>query len=142
GTTAWAYGEGRRLRDAWRWGPAGRRIAFWRFDQSPVETFYMNADPEAYSEPLPLRYPRAGAANSRVRIGVIDLQTGATSWIDTGDDPEAYLARMDFAESPTEIAIHRLNRLQNRVDVLLADVTIGEVRTLLSETAPSWLDVG
>ena len=50
-------------------------------------------------------------------------------------------ARMDFAISPTELVIQRLNRAQNRIDVLLADVTTGETRTLLAEAAPSWVEV-
>lgn len=141
GTTDWVYEEELDLRDAWRWSPDGSRIAFWRFDQSPVETFYMIDQTSLYSQPIPLRYPKAGTDNSRVRIGVIDLTTGETTWTDTGDDPDVLLARMDFAFSPTEITIQRLNRIQNRVDVLLADVTTGESRVLLTETAPSWLDV-
>jgi dipeptidyl-peptidase-4 len=141
GTTDWVYEEELDLRDAWRWSPDGRRIAFWRFDQSPVETFYMIDESSVYSEPIPLRYPKAGTANSRVQIGVIDLESGSTTWIETGDDPEAYLARMDFAASPTELTIHRLNRAQNRVDVLLADVVTGATRILLSETAPSWIEI-
>jgi dipeptidyl-peptidase-4 len=141
GTTDWVYEEELDLRDAWRWSPDGKRIAFWRFDQSPVETFYMIDESSVYSEPIPLRYPKAGTANSRVQIGVIDLESGSTTWIDTGDDPEAYLARMDFAASPTELTIHRLNRAQNRVDVLLADVVTGATRILLSETAPSWIEI-
>ena len=141
GTTDWVYEEELGLRDAWRWSPDGRRIVFWRFDQSQVQTFFLVDNTELYSRPIPLRYPKAGTPNSRVRIGVVDLQTAGTTWIDTGDDPEAYLARMDFAVSPTEVTIQRLNRAQNRIDLLLADVTTGKVRTLLSETAPSWIEI-
>ncbi|HEX6927454.1 MAG TPA: S9 family peptidase [Longimicrobiaceae bacterium] len=141
GTTDWVYEEELDLRDAWRWSPDGNRIAFWQFDQSPVETFYMIDQTSLYARPIPLRYPKAGTSNSRVRIGVIDLATGETTWVNAGDDPQAYLARMDFAASPTEVAIQRLNRTQNQVDVLLADVTTGKSRVILSETAPSWLDV-
>jgi dipeptidyl-peptidase-4 len=142
GTTDWVYEEELGLRDAWRWSPDGKRIAFWRFDQSPIETFYMLDETSLYSEPIPLRYPKAGTDNSRVKVGVIDLERGGTTWLDTGDDPEAYLARMDFAASPTELVIQRLNRVQNRIDVLLADATTGASRTLLSETAPSWIELG
>ena len=140
GTSDWVYEEELDLRDAWRWSPDGRRIAFWRFDQSPVETFYMVDESAVYSRPIPLRYPKAGSDNSLVRIGVVDLATDSTVWIDT-DHGDGYLARMDFAASPTEIAIQRLNRTQNRLDLLLADATTGESRVILSETAPSWVEV-
>ena len=140
GTSDWVYEEELGLRDAWRWSPDGRRIAFWRFDQAPVETFYMVDETDVYSRPIPLRYPKAGTANSLVRIGVIDLETDRTIWIDTGDE-DGYLARMDFAGAATEVAIQRLNRAQNRLDLLIADVTTGESRIILTETAPSWVEV-
>lgn len=140
GTSDWVYEEELDLRDAWRWSPDGRRIAFWRFDQSPVQTFYMVDETGVYSRPVPLRYPKAGSDNSIVRIGVIDLATDSTVWIDT-DHGDGYLARMDFAASPDEITIQRLNRAQNRLDLLLADVKTGASRVLLTESAPSWVDV-
>ena len=41
GTTDWVYEEELGLRDAFRWSPDGRRIAYWRFDQSAVPAFPM-----------------------------------------------------------------------------------------------------
>lgn len=141
GTSDWVYEEELGLRDAWRWSPDGQRIAFWQFDQSPIQTFYMMDDSPVYSEPVPLRYPKAGSDNSRVRIGVFELATGQVTWVDTGDDEEAYLARMDFAASPDEIVIQRLNREQDRLDLLIADARAGTSRVILTESAPSWIDV-
>lgn len=141
GTSDWVYEEELGLRDAWRWSPDGQRIAFWQFDQSPVQTFYMMDDSPVYSQPVPLRYPKAGSDNSRVRIGIFELASGRVTWVDAGDDEEAYLARMDFAASPDEVVIQRLNREQNRLDLLMADVVTGESRVILSEEAPSWVDV-
>ena len=61
--------------------------------------------------------------------------------MDTGSDPEVLLARMEWAESPTEVVIQRTNRIQNRVDVLLADAATGRSRTLFTETDAAWVDV-
>ena len=142
GTFDWVYEEELGLQDGWRWSPDGQRIAFWQIDQSAVRGFtWLNDTDSAYARPIELRYPKAGAANPTARAGVIDLATGQTRWIDTGSDRSVYLARMEWAGSPTELIIQRLNRHQNRMDVLLADARSGQTRTLFTETSPAWVDV-
>ncbi|HEX6373201.1 MAG TPA: S9 family peptidase [Longimicrobium sp.] len=142
GTFDWVYEEELGLQDGWRWSPDGQRIAFWRIDQSPVRTFYMIQETDSlYSQPIALRYPKAGTPNPIARIGVVGVGGGATTWMDTGNDPEALLARMEWAESPTEVMIQRANRIQNRVDVLLADATTGRTRPLFTESDAAWVDV-
>jgi dipeptidyl-peptidase-4 len=142
GTFDWVYEEELGLQDGWRWSPDGQRIAFWRIDQSPVRTFYMIQETDSlYSQPVALRYPKAGTPNPTAKIGVVSINGGATTWMDTGTDPEALLARMEWAESPTEVVIQRTNRIQNRVDVLLADAGTGRSHTLFTESDPAWVDV-
>ncbi|WP_420128962.1 S9 family peptidase [Longimicrobium sp.] len=142
GTFDWVYEEELGLQDGWRWSPDGQRIAFWRIDQSPVRTFYMIQETDSlYSQPIALRYPKAGTPNPVARIGVVGVGGGATTWMDTGSDTEALLARMEWAESPTEIVIQRTNRIQNRNDVLLADATTGRTRPLFTESDAAWVDV-
>ncbi|HYR09347.1 MAG TPA: S9 family peptidase, partial [Longimicrobium sp.] len=142
GTFDWVYEEELGLQDGWRWSPDGQRIAFWRIDQSPVRTFYMIQETDSlYSQPVALRYPKAGTPNPIARIGVVGVNGGATTWMDTGNDTEALLARMEWAESPTEVVIQRTNRIQNRIDVLLADATSGRSRPLFTESDAAWVDV-
>ncbi|RMH18812.1 MAG: S9 family peptidase, partial [Gemmatimonadetes bacterium] len=141
GTFDWVYEEELSLSDGWRWSPDGSRIAFWRVDQSPVKTFYMIDDLQLYAQPIPLRYPKAGDPNSFVSVGVIDLASGSTTWMDLGDNPDTYVARMDWAASSDELVVQRLNRHQNRLDVLLADAGTGASRVILTETSDTWLDV-
>ncbi len=141
GTTDWVYEEELNLRDAFRWSPDGRRIAYWQLDQSPVPEFPIVDETSVYPRILSLRYPKAGAANSTVRVGSLDLETGLTVWFDLDPEHAYYVARMDFAASPTEVAIQTLNRHQNRLELLLGDATTGETRSLLVEEDPAWVDV-
>lgn len=142
GTFDWVYEEELGLQDGWRWSPDGQRIAFWRIDQSPVRTFYMIQETDSlYSQPVALRYPKAGTPNPIARIGVVGVNGGPTTWMDTGNDTEVLLARMEWAESPTEVVIQRQNRIQNRTDVLLADATTGRSRPLFTESDPAWVDI-
>jgi dipeptidyl-peptidase-4 len=141
GTTDWVYEEELDLRDAWRFSPDGRKIAFWRFDQSPIPPFYLLDELSLYPRLIPVRYPKAGTDNSLVRLGVIDLETGQTRWIDTGEERDSYIARMDFAGSPDSIWFVRLNRHQNRLDLLLADVNTGASRVIMTDRDSAWVDL-
>jgi dipeptidyl-peptidase-4 len=143
GTTDWVYEEELSLVDGFRWSPDGKRIAFWRFDQSPIPPFYLIDLMTLYPELTPVRYPKAGTQNSEVRLGVVELATGQTTWIDVEpeDDGDFYIARMDFANSSSEIWFQRLNRHQNRMELLLADVRTGESRVVMTDSDAAWLDV-
>ena len=140
GTSDWVYEEELDLRDAFRWSPDGRRIAFWRLDQTAIRPFYLINDDSLYPEILPVRYPKAGAPNSTLKIGVVDVATRETRWVDLGPDRDIYVAAMDFAASPDELWLTRLNRRQNRLDLLLADARSGASRVIMSDSDSAWVD--
>ncbi len=140
GTSDWVYEEELGLRDAFRFSPDGKRIAFWRLDQTVIKTFYMTNALSLYPELLPVRYPKAGEENSEVRIGVVEISSGKSTWIDLGPERDIYVARMDFADSPDEVWLTRLNRHQNRLDLVLADVRTGESHVIMSDSDAAWVD--
>ena len=140
GTSDWVYEEELDLRDAFRWSPDGRRIAFWRLDQTAIRPFYLVNQDSLYPTLVPVRYPKTGTSNSTVKIGVTELATGRTSWVDLGGEQDIYIAAMDFADSPNELWLTRLNRHQNRLDLLLADATTGAARVIMSDSDSAWVD--
>jgi dipeptidyl-peptidase 4 len=150
GTTDWVYEEELRLRDAFRWSPDSRRIAYWRFDQSRIPVYPLLDDSTLYPRVLPLKYPKAGEPNSSVRVGVVDVGTASTAWLDVGGDTGIYVARVDWV-GPDTLQIERLPRRQDRLDVLMMPVASGGVtRTVLTDrdsayvdvTEPVWVDNG
>ncbi|OLC02075.1 MAG: hypothetical protein AUH78_22215 [Gemmatimonadetes bacterium 13_1_40CM_4_69_8] len=140
GTSDWVYEEELDLRDAFRWSPDGRRIAFWRLDQTAIPRFYLIDADSLYPQLLPVRYPKSGMPNSEVKIGVVDLGTRQTTWVDVGGDKDIYVAAMDFAGSPNEIWLTRLNRHQSRLDLLLADTQRGASRVIMTDADSAWVD--
>jgi dipeptidyl-peptidase 4 len=153
GTTDWAYEEELHLRDAFRWSPDSRRIAYWRFDQSRIPVYPLLDDSTLYPRVLPLRYPKAGEPNSLVKIGVVDVATAATTWLDVGGDTGiytgVYVAQMSWSGTDS-LQIERLPRRQNQLDVLMVPVAGGATRTVLTDrdsayvdvTEPVWVDHG
>jgi dipeptidyl-peptidase-4 len=132
GTSDWVYEEELGLRDAFRWSPDARRIAYWRFDQSPVPAFPMTDELTLYPTVSVLRYPKAGQPNSRVTVGVIPAAGGETVWLEAGPDTGQYIARMEWS-GPDSVVVRRLPRRQNRVDVLMLSANTGRGRLVASD---------
>jgi dipeptidyl-peptidase 4 len=83
GTSDWVYEEELGVRDCVRWSPDSTRVAYWQFDTTGVGTFSLiNNTDTLYPVITRIPYPKAGTANSRVRIGVADVKNRRTRWID------------------------------------------------------------
>ncbi len=142
GELDWVYPEELALSTAWWWAPDSSRIAYLQFDVSPIAE-YPQAELlrlEAYAEPE--RYPKAGTPNSLVRLGVVRTEGGKTRWVEAGVTKDHLLARVAWVPGTGELFLQRLNRVQNRLDVLLASSVTGEARVLFSETDPHWVNIG
>ena len=142
GTSDWVYEEELGLRDCFRWSPDSSRIAYWQFDTTGVGIFTLiNNTDTLYPVTTRIPYPKAGTTNSAVRIGVLDVHTRATRWVKTPGDPrDDYLARLEWVDTTT-VAIQQLNRLQNRLDVLLADAHSGESRRVYRDESKTWVEL-
>jgi dipeptidyl-peptidase-4 len=123
------------------WAPDDEHVAFARVDETPVKVtqrFEISADNVAT---FAQRYPAAGGANVSVRLGVTDLKSGATVWIDLGSDPDIYLARVNWLPDGKTVAIQRESRDQRRLDLLFADIESGKARLVLTEKSDSWIEL-
>lgn len=143
GTFDWVYEEELGLQDGWRWSPDGKRIAYWQLTADRVRDFLLIRNTDSlYSRAVPIQYPKAGEENSAARIGVVDASGGQTTWLAIEGDPRnQYLARMDWTPNRDELVVQRLNRLQNTMDVLLADARTGAARTVHTERDSAWVEV-
>ena len=141
GTSDWVYEEELGVRDAFRWSPDSRAIAYWQFDSTGVETFTLiNSTDSLYPTLTRIPYPKAGTRNSAVRVGVIDANGGATTWMQVPGDPrEHYIARLSWIDKDA-VAIQQLNRLQNRHDLLRGDARTGATRLIFRDESTTWVD--
>lgn len=143
GTSDWAYEEEFKLRDGFRWSPDGKHIAYWQFNTSGIETFYMiNNTDSLYPRLIPLPYPKVGTTNAACRVGVVGAAGGATTWFDVAGDPrQHYIPKMEWAASSEQVVIQQLNRLQNQNKVMLGNVADGSTQLILTETDEAWIDL-
>jgi dipeptidyl-peptidase-4 len=123
------------------WAPDDRYIAFARVDETPVnltERFEIAADNIAT---FAQRYPAAGGRNVLVRLGVVDTEGRAVTWIDLGEDTDIYLARVNWLPDGKTLAVQRQSRDQRRLDLVFANVHTGESRVVLTETSATWIEL-
>ena len=143
GTSDWTYEEEFGVRDGFRWSPDGRHIAFWNFDSSRVGEFRMiNNTDTLYPQIITFRHAKVGTTNSACRIGVVNSDGGDLLWFDPsgGNSRDNYIARMEWA-GKGKIVFQWLNRLQNRVQVILGNIDTGGMSTVLTEKDEAWVDV-
>jgi dipeptidyl-peptidase 4 len=141
GVFDWVYEEEFSIIMGWDWSPDSRSIAYWRFDQSNVPKVYITRYDSLYFPPTEQYYPKAGANNSLVQIGVVNIASAKTVWMDLGKETDIYIPRMKFTNDPKKLSIQRLNRLQNKLDFILADIKTGESNIIITETDSCWVDV-
>ena len=145
GTTDWVTEEEFDLRDAFRWSPDSKRIAYWQFDQSGESEFTLINDTKAeYPETFRYKYPQAGTTNASVRAGVVSSDGGATRWLLLpGDRRNNYIPRMEWVGdfAPAQIALEYLDRKQQKNDIYLFNADSGNGKILFTDTDKAWLDV-
>lgn len=143
GTSDWVNEEELDIRDAFRWSPDSRSIAFWNFDQSGVQVWTLIDDT---SGPVPVtrryHYPQVGTTNSATRIGIVDVeQPSKVTWLKLPGDPrEHYVPHMDWVPHTREIAVEYLDRLQRDDRIYIADAGSGDVRMIFEDTDPTYVD--
>jgi dipeptidyl-peptidase-4 len=135
GAPDWVYEEEFGFSKAFAWSPDSRRIAWIRFDEREVPMFKMDEYGDLlYPDWYSFKYPKAGEKNSVVSVHIYDMQNRDTKKVDIGTDREQYIPRIKWTTDPERLCAVRLNRLQNRADLLLADAATGNTRLLYSET--------
>ena len=130
GTTDWVYEEEFGFTKAFFWSPDGSKIAFYRFDESDVNEFNMQMWGELYPEDYRYKYPKAGEDNSLVTIHVYNLGTGEVTEMDIGQETDQYIPRIKWTEDANKLSILRMNRLQNYLEILLADAGTGATEVI------------
>jgi dipeptidyl-peptidase-4 len=133
GKPDWVYEEEFGFTQAYCWSPNSRNLAFYRFDESQVRQFDMTIFKGLYPTVTRFKYPKAGEANSIVSVRVYNLESKTITTMNAGSETDQYIPGIKWSAIPEKLCIIRLNRLQNKVDVLLADAPTGESEVIYAE---------
>ncbi len=87
------------------------------------------------------RYPATGTPNARVQLKTLDLESGQVTDMDLGDNPDIYLARVNWLPDSQTLSYQRQSRDQKTLELLFADSSSGQARVILKETSPTWVNL-
>ena len=140
GQLDWVYPEELDLGTAHWWSPDSQSIAYLQFDISAIG-IYPHADLLKLDTPSePERYPKAGSANSTVRLGVVAAGGGKTRWL-AQTEKNTLFARVYWHPDSRMVIAQRMTRVQNELALVGYDTRSGQSRLILEEKDPYWLNV-
>lgn len=139
GMPDWLYEEEFSLKSGFEWSPDSRQIAFYRFDETHVKEYQLEYYSELYPDLYRYKYPKAGEENSKLTIHVFELKSGKTNTMDAGNETDIYIPRIKWTMDPEKLCIVRLNRLQNKAELLLAEASTGKTSILYTETDEKYI---
>ena len=123
------------------WSPDGKRLAFYRMDQSMVTDYPQVNTFEREATLEPDKYPMAGMTSHKVTVGVYDLDTKKTIYLNAGDPTDRYFTNISWSPDATTIYMFELNRDQNDCRLVSYDAATGEKKEeLYRETHEKYVE--
>ena len=141
GSTDWVYEEEFGFAQGFYWSPDSKQIAFYTFDESQVPEYDMQEWGDLYPKEYRFKYPKAGEKNSVVSVSSYDVASARTTKLDVGPEPDQYIPRVMWTQVPNTLSIQRLNRLQNKLEILHGDASTGQTRVVLTDTNPAYVEI-
>lgn len=142
----WVYEEEFSKADYFTWSANSQFLAYVKFDESHVKEFTMEIyKGDLYPEHYTYKYPKAGEDNSIVSCWIYDVnafdKTRQTVKADIGEEIDIYIPRIQFTNDNNVLSIQRLNRLQNKLELLMVNSTNGQSKVVYTDEAKTYVDI-
>ena len=123
------------------WSNSGKKLAFYRMDQSMVADYPQVNTFKREAELEPDKYPMAGMTSHQVTIGIFDLDTENTIYLNVGDPTDRYFTNIAWGPDDKTLYLYELNRDQNYCTLDAYDVITGnKIKTLYTETSDKYVE--
>ena len=149
GAPDWVYEEEFEFNKGFEWSPDSKQLAFMKFNEEQVPIYHMpiykglapeHKENKIYPGEYSFKYPKAGEKNSIVQIWVYDIKGGHSIQMDTGKETDNYLPKIAWTFSGSDLGIFRMNRLQNKLELLLANPNTGDSRLIYTEKNSRYIE--
>ena len=124
------------------WSPDGKKLGFYRKDESEVTNFPLLDINSRTGDLKEIKYPMAGMKSELVTIGVYDIASGTTVFLDVNDfGREQYLTGVTWAPESDIVYIQVLNRGQDHMRLNKYDASTGkQIATLFEEKSDTYVE--
>jgi dipeptidyl-peptidase-4 len=149
GIASWVYGEELEQTTAMWWSPDGRKLAFYRFDESRVKDYYLTLDQTRVQSRIDVEaYPKAGTDNPIADVRVYDLDTHETVTLDVRDGKPFrdevvgyYVYGIDWAPDSGSLRLFRTDRLQQHLEYVACPLSSSPCRVIVREASTTgWVE--
>ncbi|MCR6642075.1 MAG: S9 family peptidase [Sporocytophaga sp.] len=141
GSTDWVYEEEFEITKAFSWSEDSKKIAYLTFDESDVKEYNMQLWDGLYPTDYRFKYPKAGEKNSELSVSCYFTEENKIKEIFSGKGKDLYIPRLQWTKNPSVISFIRMNRLQNHMEILHADVTTGKINTGYEEKSDTYIEI-
>jgi len=123
------------------WSPMANHLAFYRMDQSMVEDYPVVDWTSVPAKVNMIKYPMAGRASHHVTVGIYNVKTAQTIYLQTGEPKDQYLTSVTWSPDEKYIFVALLNRDQNHLKLNKYDAANGAlVKTLFEEKHDKYVE--
>lgn len=142
GWADWVYEEEFSKANYFEWNADGSKLAFVRFDETQVKEYTFDAyNNNLYPDKITFKYPKAGEDNSILSVFVYDVTTTKTTKVDIGTETDIYIPRIKWTTDKNILSLQRMNRLQNKLELMYANANDGTTKVILTEEAKTYIDI-
>lgn len=123
------------------WSPEGNYLAFYQKDETAVKEYPL-VDITTYpASPMPIKYPMAGGGSEVAKVGVYNLKTKKTVYLNIDTSDNHYLTNLSWSPDEKYILLAEINRATTSYKLNRYNATNGElVNTILTESNNKWVE--
>jgi dipeptidyl-peptidase 4 len=140
GEVDWLYLEELDVRSNYFWSPDSKNIAYLEMNEAAVPQYPITDWIPVHATVEMQRYPQPGDPNPIVRVGVVNVKSSHTKWMDVpltaGED---YVPRFGWIDART-LWIETLTRDHKHRRLYFADAENGHTKLVLDESDPKFFD--
>ncbi len=138
GTPDWLYEEEFTTTCLYQFSPDSKQLAFIRLNESEVDTFswqtFLNSDnPAGMPQNHQIHYPRAGQNNPIASVVVYDTYYKSLKTMSLPEDNDSYIPRIKWMANSDQLAVFRLNRNQNKLEMFDCNPKSAVAKLIYSE---------
>lgn len=150
GIADWVYEEEFQTTEAMKWSTDSKDLAYIRFEENnvPYNTLTLYNSNITSSDIISnspttksYKYPHAGEPNSKVSVNVFNIENRTTKTMQTGNEDNYYLPRIEWTGVEKELAIFKLNRRQNQLDILIGNSASTVCNAIFTDREDQYVEV-
>ncbi|CAN5453905.1 S9 family peptidase [soil metagenome] len=133
------FGRPTQYKAFW-WSSDSRHICFMRFDETEVPLFPIYNSEGTYGSVDKTRYPKVGAKNPEIKVGIYNVENSKTTWADFNEKDDQYFG-MPYWTPKGELWVQWMNRKQNDLIIYQIGLNSGTKKVILEEKQDTWIDL-